>query len=331
MTEIYTGTAKSKAFVHEIGHALLNDPHYGGCNGVTGNNLHITKMGGMMPSINNEVYGGANAWERWYLGWINIKNDLTEVNGTEEYYLDDYFTTGDAIRIKLPYSNQYLWLENHQQISVCEKRRDWETEPCDANELIEPIQKGLIAYIENVTDNKSEVDLVSSKPNLFKLLHREGCYDFDTVDMLQFGWNVLCNNITPRFVINENNPYSGYSKVSNVFMDFDHDGKINYTTNFNQGATDCMDIALLYANNADGYEKIHGNLGREAAFQVGDSIGICTNPAITQLQRYNVYSQLLEPIQLSGVSVKILEQDANGRMKIRVRFDDYDFNNDVRM
>lgn len=331
MTEIYTGTSKSKAFVHEIGHSLLSDTHYGGCNSVTGNNLHITKMGGMMPSINNEVYGGANAWERWYLGWINIKNDLTESSGTGEYYLDDYFTTGDAIRIKLPYSNQYLWLENHQQISVCEKRIDWKTEPCDTNELIEPIQKGLITYVENVTDNKSEVELFWNKPNLFKLFHREGCFDFDTIDMIQPGWHVLCNNVIPRYVIKESNPYSGYSKVSAIRMDFDRNGVINYSYGANSGAGDCMDIALLYSDNTNGYEKIHGNLGREATFLEGQKIGISTNPAITQIQSYNSISQLLEPIQLCGVSVEILHIDANGRMKLRIRFDDYDFNNDVRM
>jgi hypothetical protein len=332
---IVNGVNLSKNIIHEIGHAMFNAPHYGSCNGVVGNNLHATKMGGMMPSINNEVYGGANAWERWYLGWIDITNDLTYASGTNEYYLDDYFMTGETIRIKLPYSNQYLWLENHQGISPFENRIDWKTEPCDTSVIIPPIQRGLIAYIENTNDNKNST---SSNKNGFKLLHRRGNFDLYTIDCTQHGWGVLCNNPTPRFTITQPNVYSGYNESSNIYLDFDHNGEINYTSDIDEGAKDYYDFTLRYnPNNTNGYNIVHGNLGIRAPFQVGDSIGICTNPPITNIQTYhagniqNNQNQLLDPIYLSGVKIKILEQDSTGRMKIKISFDDYDFNQDVRM
>lgn len=45
---------------------------------------------------------------------------LSQFTGTQTFYLRDFVTYGDALRIKLPYkdsgdaSNQYVWLENHQ-------------------------------------------------------------------------------------------------------------------------------------------------------------------------------------------------------------------------
>lgn len=330
---INTGTSFSKALIHELGHAIFNDCHYGGANAVNYPNLHTTKMGGMIPSMTCEVYSGANAWERWYLGWIDIKHDLTENDPNGIYELDDYFTTGDAIRIKLPNSNQYLWLENHQGKTIFDNRIDYTTHICGSDTLPSS-PRGLLIYTENITDDKSTGDVLD-KANGIKLLHSKGNYDIDTCGWVQTtDWSILCNNKTPKFKLKKPNPYSGYSKISHHYLDYNMSGIIDYNPGRNGGSNECYEITILNDSLITGdtaFNVIYGNFGSDCAFQVGDSIGIATNPPITNLQKYSNQNQLLMPVFLEGVSIKIISQDSTGKMRIRINFDDYDINNDIRM
>ena len=330
---INTGTSFSKALIHELGHAIFNDCHYGGANAVNYPNLHTTKMGGMIPSMTCEVYSGANAWERWYLGWIDIKHDLTENDPNGIYELDDYFTTGDAIRIKLPNSNQYLWLENHQGKTIFDNRIDYTTHICGSDTLPSS-PRGLLIYTENITDDKSTGDVLD-KANGIKLLHSKGNYDIDTCGWVQTtDWSILCNNKTPKFKLKKPNPYSGYSKISHHYLDYNMSGIIDYNPGRNGGSNECYEITILNDSLISGdtaFNVIYGNFGSDCAFQVGDSIGIATNPPITNLQKYTLSKRLLSPIFLEGVSIKIISQDSTGKMRIRINFDDYDINNDIRM
>jgi len=93
--------------IHELGH------HFFG-----GMEFH-QKVGGwgMMAT-----YGSRsqiiNSFERHRLGWITAKQyDYTP---TFNISLNDFITTGDALRIKIPGTNnptQYYYLENHQKVS----------------------------------------------------------------------------------------------------------------------------------------------------------------------------------------------------------------------
>ncbi|MDO9153397.1 MAG: hypothetical protein Q7U47_06785 [Paludibacter sp.] len=121
--------------VHEFAHGLLgsNAFHTSGGNhyGTYFIKTFIGHQGGY------GLFGGGlrstNGYERWRLGWQSPTNLAykiaangvnAEINqkytGTQTYYLRDFITYGDVIRIKLPYkdntvsSDQYIWLENHQ-------------------------------------------------------------------------------------------------------------------------------------------------------------------------------------------------------------------------
>ena len=131
---------------HEFSHLLLggNNFHTGGSG--AGTKTFMSSAGGyaMLSSWDrsSQVY---NAFDRRRLGWRNPENHFqisardpatgTEVEGdlmykqpfkheSNEFILRDFVSTGDAIRIELPYvqepSNrirkQWLWLENHQKI-----------------------------------------------------------------------------------------------------------------------------------------------------------------------------------------------------------------------
>ncbi|MFA6200357.1 MAG: T9SS type A sorting domain-containing protein [Bacteroidales bacterium] len=315
-----------KLYTHEIGHQLYFAPHYGGCNGVFGYYLQSTSSGGMMTDIGHEVYGGANAWERWYLGWINIKNDLKDSTDNGIYTLGDYFTTGDAIRIKLPYvENQYLWLENHQGNNLFDNRTKWVSELCGYPLPSSP--RGLLAYIEEINYKKEFTSydslniLYDEYSNAIRLLSREGNSDFIINNTIQSP--ELCGNTIPNFTISSENPYSGNNKSSKIFWDKNNDGEIDWTSDYNRGPSEQDYVSIIDGN------VIYGNFATNAGFQLGDSIGIDTNPPIENIRRYK--QSFLYPIFLNGISIKIIDQDSSGNMTLRVRFNDYNFNNDIRM
>ena len=105
--------------------------YYLAANRTVGTYFNLTDGPGMMGGLRTHFL--ANAWERWYNGWVELQTganhansdvqgatSLTATNG--EFTLRDYVTTGDVMRIKLPNSSQYLWLENHQFISALDGR-----------------------------------------------------------------------------------------------------------------------------------------------------------------------------------------------------------------
>ena len=93
--------------IHELGHHLLGGMEY------------HQKVGGwgMMST-----YGGrsqiVNSFESHRLGWITAKQ--YDYSPTFNITLNDFLTSGDALRIKIPGTTnpiQYYYLENHQKIS----------------------------------------------------------------------------------------------------------------------------------------------------------------------------------------------------------------------
>ncbi len=123
---------------HEFAHKLYgtNDMHSSGGNGWNYNSgrTFLQRMGGYgLMGQSGTGMVSANGFDRWWLHWkssiynttnsyIAASNQVSDVameNGTKTFILRDFVTTGDAIRIKLPYTdneakNQYIWLENHK-------------------------------------------------------------------------------------------------------------------------------------------------------------------------------------------------------------------------
>jgi hypothetical protein len=126
------------AIYHEFGHCLFgsNNMHSSGGNGWSGNSgrTFLPRMGGYgLMGMSGSGMVSANGFDRWWLHWkspvyntsnsyiaaSNQPSDITQTDGTKNFILRDFVTTGDAIRIKLPFvdegaKNQYIWLENHK-------------------------------------------------------------------------------------------------------------------------------------------------------------------------------------------------------------------------
>lgn len=77
-------------FTHEFGHEIWHSPHYCAANNVTSENYYTYYGWGMM-GYSNGPFKAANAWEMWWLGWLQgvttIEADVAN-NGT--YYLNDF-------------------------------------------------------------------------------------------------------------------------------------------------------------------------------------------------------------------------------------------------
>ena len=111
--------------IYELGHNLYGAPHYGGANQTCGPHLKLYAGSGMMTE--HGFYNCANAWERWYLGWSEITYDLKDHGDHGTYLLEDFLTTGNAIRMEIPNSNgkQHLWIEYHDLSNRYDVRRSF--------------------------------------------------------------------------------------------------------------------------------------------------------------------------------------------------------------
>ncbi len=119
-------------FIREMVHNLYDCPHYAHANDLVGDYFYARHGWGAMGSTSGIISRNCMlGWEKWYLNWIeSIQsngvdseiNSAADLNPAGQYILRDFLTTGDVVRIKLPNANgernQYLWLENHQNISV---------------------------------------------------------------------------------------------------------------------------------------------------------------------------------------------------------------------
>ena len=360
------GDIPTQIIRHEYAHKLLG-----------GNNFH-TAGGGITSKDGDDSYGNYwipqtggwgllglygcslwcwNAWDRQRLGWIDststyevsardlngleVNGDLDATNPNEAgiYVLRDFVTTGDAIRIKLPYidSNkeyqEWLWIENHQGVDNNNNEFDqWQYQD---RECVEDLRAGLMMYIQINNDTRK----ASFKNYIFsdsdnhadytRVLTANGLWDRE---FLSEPIDVNCVDYSSQvrpFVRLYENPFTGSEDQSNFAYDINNNNTINYNDNLSQWI------------EFDG-STYHSNL-----FQLGHSshsfnmegnkkIGMGTNPStatlINMVGEDTPYAEAknLRKTYLNGISVEMLEQLPNGDIKIKISFDDIDINNDVR-
>lgn len=147
-------------FRHEFGHMLFGHNNFHTSGGGWGENMGkywVQQSGGWsLMGLNGSSINSWNAWDRRQMGWMapgqsfpiaarNADNTV-EANGDLDpllpgdagiYVLRDFVLTGDALRIKLPYTHpsdeypEWIWVENHQGkvVNHC-PRQGSTTAPC---------------------------------------------------------------------------------------------------------------------------------------------------------------------------------------------------------
>lgn len=349
---------------HEYAHQLLggNNYHSGGAGAGVGNFLS-DKGGYSILASYNKSMEGPNAWDRWRLGWKNegnvydisgrhpITNEELDCDlkygqsfpeGTNEFVLRDFISSGDAIRIELPYieignpyaRKQYLWLENHQ----------FKNGNIDAKECL---TKGL--YV-NLQIGNDEFGIDDSRTNYISPVNAFGNYDFSyetyLTDYKIIASNQLANPLSgyhllmlPAYNYIEPNIYGSTAYIDNIFSsEFIPVEAVEFNGVLMQESNFCYETYPVFGTIYD-------------AFQEGETMGVGTNPSTaSRLTHYTSYRYSRpgypgkpEPdnnqagslddsrtVYLNGISVKFIDQHTNGDIKVKIKWDDFNLLHDSR-
>lgn len=313
-------------FLHEFAHNLYEAKHQMGANQVCGFNFYAHRGWGMMTN-QSPILRSINSWESYWLGWGNVRT--IETSGT--YYLHDFVTYGDAIRIRLPYTNtyselenkyQYLYIENHQFTNQFDS-------PNENNSLA---AKGLYMFIANVRNDCSEPRHRPRNANALKTLSAKGFKDYEIQ-----GNSTACSfSQYPLISFNEkdNNPISGTTDLT--FQRFyngaviDQVRKIRIDTDPASGQNN--DQQAVFVKNFVCADLLDTNI----AFRVGDQLNFSSNsilssypPGHVTLNEIGLNSRGVQPFILHGLSVRVLS-DSDGVISIEVDYNSPALTNNQR-
>ena len=233
---------------HEYAHSLLGGNNFHTCGGgwAKYHNYWIPQTGGWaLLGLYNSSLMCWSAWDRYRLGWKSAGNaydisarssdGITEVNGDIDtntgngiYVLRDFVTTGDALRIKLPYINEeneypeWIWLEYHQGVSNNNVEFDqWQYQRYSCVADFEP---GLMAYIQinsNTRESHYSGVVFGQFADYLNPLTANGFWDRQFLTDSVYNGCVSDARIRP-FIRVEENPLTGCGDQS--FYAFDLDG-----------------------------------------------------------------------------------------------------------
>ena len=350
---------------HEFGHLLYggNNFHTGGGgwpenvnNGVWTNNYGQYWIAQSSGWSNMGLYGCSllswNAWDRQRMGWkandqtfeISArKPDMTEDNGDLDasvpadagtYILRDFVSSGDAIRIKLPFSNpnneypEFLWVENHQGTSQNTSPYDkWQYE---GQSCIQGMIPGLQMYVQIDKEARQNPDynvLYGGPGDYLRPLDANGHFD-DIVYSSTDNATCVCWMCPRRpYLRNQPNPLTGVADRHGESLDINGNGALIHS--------DVVDHWIEDQNGTNVNELF--NLGHaRQVFTANAKVGIGTNPS-SATKMNSVGFDVNRPgtknllrIYLNGVSVEMTAQHTDGSIEVEVRFDDVDVTNDAR-
>jgi len=351
---------------HEIAHFFIggNEFHTSGANHpgdftFLTNTFIGTQKGGF--GLFDGGLSSCNGYERWRLGWnsnpefpISADNQNSDIDtifvGERTFKLRDFVTTGDVIRIKLPYkdnsesSNQYIWLENHQSgknNKIDEMNYNFPGTCRDVN------KPGIYAYYQVGKDilESTNYDLVfpiNEKDNL-RMISAEGNWDVNYVGNYDDCLHWAGSAGRARFEYIRPNAFMGKNDQTEVFKtDFSLDS-LQYGLMQYMGAK--IKNGVLYNN----LPWVGDDLDAFVPTSEGISLNMSTNPATVNtttyysIQNVRVQNKVTyipvdsvrntSSVYLTGLNITMIDPDTlNTGMKeylVKIRWDDYDINQDV--
>lgn len=347
-----------KVIRHEYAHLLFGGNNFhcsgGGWNEYNGGDYFIPQTGGWSAlSLAGASLLSFNAWDRQRLDWKNTNNlynpsarnssNTAEVNGDLDgenplhagiYILRDFITTGDAIRIKLPFTDPvdefptYLWLENHNGTGMNGSPFDqWQYQ----DQCIFPFNYGLMAYIQVDREIRSSLnhnDIYSGYADYLSPLTADGHHDLEH-EASTVTNDCIGGGQTHAFTKINQNPLTGCSGQNCSAIDVNSDHILKHADQVNN---------FVELKNGVYYKNLiqYGHTSHVFDITGNHKIGMGTNPSSSNLMNLvghdnpNYGERNLRKVYLNGLSVEILEQNSNGTIKINIKFDDTDVDNNVR-
>lgn len=328
---------------HEFSHLLYGGNNFHTASGGVGTRTFMSSPGGWSNMSNGDCCSYAwNGWDRERMMWKSPNNEYLhnavcdatgkDVNGELVYgeeicegnivKLRDFITYGDVLKIKLPHipegkMNQYLWLENHQVL--------------DGNIDHHRLKSGLYGFIQAGKDQRVGKGIYGGTCAYTWPLVAVGNFDFDyDAEKKKF------------FLDSEkSNPMTGYHYIMRHPYDVDGDGKILLATDAGmrteylwskEVACDGKDLEKEYfAYKTCPIFGVH-----EMGFQAtqNNKIGLSYNPPATNIYTFKSPNGPAKTdvrrIYLNGISVKLLKEDPQGNMYLKIRWDDFDLVEDLR-
>lgn len=343
---------------HEFNHMLVggNNFHSGGGNSPSFVSHFICLQGGWgIMGAGASSLLSCNGWDRDRMGWLpegathrvrardlagrEVNADLDPLAGdTGLFVLRDFVTSGDALRIRMPFIPddefpQWIWVENHQgypRNGSPTDRFHWE----DAGDCIDPIQPGLFMFMQVGRDERVGSNIYGGHADHLRPIPANGSFDFylrgDTLrDDCPFRGSSAIYVRDPKLA----NPLTGNHEQELVVHDPKRTGKLQRSVHYEPRAR---------AARGGGVEADAVFYGRpEHAFRMHGTrkLGMGTNPSsanMTTLVSSNTRDthQRGKPnvraVYLNGISVEMLDMAANGDVTVRVATGDSRIEEHVR-
>lgn len=342
---------------HEFNHMLLggNNFHSGGGNAAQFASYFLQLQGGwsMMGAASSSLLT-ACAWDRDRLGWrpagstfrIRARNrNGGEVNGdldplagdTGVFVLRDFVTSGDALRIRMPFLPTYvypewLWLENHQTKARNGSPTDkfhYEEETCTKGAV-----PGIYMEMQVDREDRTGNDIYGGNADYLRAVPASGNYDTylrgDTVT-----YQCLWANQTQPYVTRDKwaNPLTGAQDQELALFDRNGDGKL---TRNKEGLVprvevrngEYLDEGVFFGHSRHAFtpQGVH-RLGMDTDPSSANMLTLSSN---NSKEVNKARAPDVRTIYLNGISVELLEQRADGGITVRVRCGDTRVTHDVR-
>ncbi|GGE35407.1 hypothetical protein [Psychroflexus planctonicus] len=310
--------------IHEIAHGMISMPHINTSNRAEGNYLFYNYGWGMMDTY-SDLFGTANAWERWYAGWTEITHDITPTDEEIIVELADFLAKDQSVRIQLPQvKDEFLWLEHRKDTNQIYyqrplRRKDRYGKPHPNH------QPGLYAFLEKMAPSRNSTFSTNTQgTNGMKVLYGKGNYDY-TLQGFEKRYYAWDNEVLQ--VKNEGeNAYAGHHEGMLFRYDFNENGKIEHKTNSNGAGSSYTDTQGIFEiDGKKGFPFYMFNTPIQLT-----KISAFTNPAITNFQEMDWKNNELAPVILHSLSVE-QQKLPNGNLQLKIDYQDGIIENDFRM
>lgn len=344
-----SGSLPFEILRHEFNHLLLggNNFHSGGGNAAMFQSFFIPLQGGwaLMGAAHSSLMS-CSGWDRYRLGWTpegnafeisardthdrEVNADLDpQLGDTGTFVLRDFVTTGDALRIRMPFLpedefQQWLWVENHQgraRNGSPSDRYHWE----DSGPCIAPFRPGL--YMQRQVDREARAgrDIYGGYADFLRPVPANGNYDMrmrgDTIrNSCPFGGDAI-PVVRDR---DAENPLTGHHEQEYPVFDRDGDGLLQRkefyvpSTRIEQGRITGEGIFFgrpEHAFHMDGNRKL--GMGTNPS-----SANVMTLVSRGTTDSFNGGKPNNRTVYLNGISIELLGFDTDGAITVRVRNND---------
>jgi hypothetical protein len=346
-----------KILRHEFNHLLLGSNNFhccGGSSSAFSSYFLTTQFGWGLMGAANSSFAICNAWDRDRLNWkgpnkeFNIScisptdrkelmSDIHPKNLNQEgqYLLRDFTSTGDAIRIKIPFIEpdqfeQFLWIENHQTRS--RTGNEFDEFPYYEDMGMTAAAPGIYMFMQVDKTLKTGVKAFGGNADYLRFMPADGMYDITfTSDSVLLKWQSKPSPIITK-LSNMQNPLSGIQDMETIPYNFnENDKELNADDGIGKWAQ-------RDANGTVWHNPKFGHARHAFTLKGNAEVSMGTNPSSASMLTYVTGSRITNHINssnnnvvlLNGISIEIIEERADGSILLQVEFDHTLIENDVR-